>query len=291
MDHRDEIREFLTTRRGALTPQEAGLPVFGGTRRVPGLRREEVAMLAGVSVDYYTRMERGSLAGVSDSVLEALCSGLRLDDVERQHLFDLARASGPRADAVRRRRRTRPVVRPSVQRLLDAMGGAPAFVQTARGDVLAANALGRALYAPMFEDAAGATPNHARFIFLCPAARAFYVDWPTVTNDCVATLRTEAGRDPYDRDLSDLVGELSTRSEDFRVRWAKHNVHLHRTGVKRFLHPVVGELSLTFEILGLAADADLAMLTYTAEPGSRSDEALTLLGSWSAPDAEPLPRG
>jgi transcriptional regulator with XRE-family HTH domain len=285
MDQRDAIREFLTTRRAAITPQEAGLPVFGGARRVPGLRREEVAMLAGVSVDYYTRMERGNLAGVSESVLEALCAGLRLDDVERQHLFDLARAASPGSGRRQQRRRARPSVRPSVERLLDAMAGAPAFVQTARGDVLAANPLGRALYAPMFDAAGDDTPNHSRFIFLSPASREFYVDWDRIADDSVAILRTEAGRDPYDRDLSDLVGELSTRSDDFRTRWAKHNVHIHRTGLKRFRHPVVGELHLTFEILGLAADQDLTILTYTTEAGSRSEEALRLLGSWSAEPA------
>ena len=278
MDTKSEIREFLTSRRAKITPEEAGITAYG-ERRVPGLRREEVAVLAGVSVDYYTRMERGNLRGVSESVLEALARGLQLDDAERAHLFDLARAAQPAAPRPRRRAQQR--VRPSVQRLIDAMTDAPALVQNGRLDILADNRLGRALYSELYVDPVRPV-NHARFVFLSPRAPDFYRDWNRAANDTVAILRTEAGRDPYNRDLSDLVGELSTQSEEFRTRWAAHNVRIHRTGVKEVHHPVVGDLSLTYEMLELSADSGLAILTYTAEPGSKSHEALSLLGSWAA---------
>jgi transcriptional regulator with XRE-family HTH domain len=275
---RSEIREFLTSRRARLTPDQVGLTAYG-PRRVPGLRREEVAVLAGVSVPYYTRLERGDLSGVSEGVLEALAGALQLDDAERAHLFDLARAAGPMA---KRRRRSAPKrIRPSVQRLLDAITGAPALVQNGRLDVLAANQLGRALYSELFRDPARPV-NHARFTFLNPSAHDLYPDWDRGANDGVALLRAEAGRHPYDRDLTDLIGELSTRSDEFRVRWAAHDVRLHQTGAKRFHHPVVGDLTLTFEMMELAADPGLNLLTYTAEPGSKSEEALNLLGSWAA---------
>jgi transcriptional regulator with XRE-family HTH domain len=278
VDTKSEIREFLTSRRARITPDQAGLTVYG-PRRVTGLRREEVAVLAGVSVDYYVRMERGNLGGVSESVLEALARGLQLDDAERAHLYDLARAAQPAAP--KRRRRAPYRIRPSVQLLIDAMTGAPALVQNGRLDILSANALGRAPYSELYVDPVRPV-NHARFIFLSPRAPDFYGDWERAANDTVAILRTAAGRDPYDRDLSDLVGELSTRSEEFRTRWAAHNVRIHRTGVKDFHHPEVGDLSLTYEMLDLAADSGLVILTYTAEPGSKSDEALNLLGSWAA---------
>ena len=217
MDARSEIREFLTSRRARITPEQAGLTAFG-SRRVPGLRREEVAVLAGVSVPYYTRLERGDMAGVSESVLDALSRALRLDDAERGHLFDLARAVQPTATP-RRRRPARQPIRPSVQHILDAITGAAAFVRNDRLDVLAANALGYALYSEMFTGP-GRPANAARFIFLDPRAREFYPDWNKAANDTVAVLRASAGRDPYDRCLSDLVGELSTESDEFRARWA-----------------------------------------------------------------------
>ncbi len=278
MDAKSEIREFLTSRRARLTPDEVGLTSYG-PRRVPGLRREEVAVLAGVSVPYYTRLERGNLSGVSESVLEALTRALQLDEAERAHLFDLARAAQPTTPARRRPRRER--IRPSVQRMLDAITGAPAAVLNGRLDMLATNTLARALYSEMYVDPVRPV-NHARFVFLSPRAADFYGDWERAADDTVAILRTEAGRDPYDRDLSDLVGELSTRSEAFRTRWAAHNVRIHRTGTKAFHHPVVGDLALTYEMLELSADSGLAVLTYTAEPGSKSAEALDLLGSWTA---------
>jgi transcriptional regulator with XRE-family HTH domain len=285
MDTRSEIREFLTIRRARITPEQAGLRTFGnGPRRVAGLRREEVALLAGVSVDYYTRLERGNAAGVSATVLDALATALQLDDTERRHLFDLARAMQP-ADS-RPRRRARRQIRPAVQQMLDAIAGAPAFVRNGRLDILGTNALGRALYAQHF-DSHAQPPNTARYIFLDDRAETFYADWKTVAADVVAVLRAEAGRDPYDRDLSDLVGELSTRSELFRTLWAAHNVRTHDTGTKRIRHPLVGELSLSFEAMQLVADPGLTMWVYFADSGSRSEQALNLLASWAAtPDQE-----
>ncbi|MFC5744343.1 helix-turn-helix domain-containing protein [Actinomadura rugatobispora] len=281
MDNRSAIREFLTSRRARISPQQAGLPSYG-TRRVPGLRRAEVAQLAGVSVEYYSRLERGNLAGASDSVLDALARALRLNDEERTHLEDLARSAGP---GPRRRRRPAPAtVRPGVQRLLDSMTDAPAFVMNGRGDVLATNALGRALYAPMVDAARGATPNHARFIFLDPRSHDFWGDWERAADDTVALLQAQAGRDPYDKNLTDLVGELSTRSDDFRTRWARHDVRQHHQGAKPFHHPVVGDLHLTYESLDLAAD-NLTLVAYGTEPGSDSEEKLRVLASWAAAEA------
>lgn len=278
-DVRSEVREFLASRRARITPERAGLPVYGGNRRVPGLRRAEVAMIAGVSPDYYVRLERGNLSGVSESVLDALARALQLDEAERTYLFDLARA----ANATPRTRRRPAVqrVRPGVQQLLDAMTDAPAFVRNGRLDVLAANRLGYALYAPVFDNPARPA-NLARFAFLDPRATEFYPDWEGAANTTVALLRTEAGRDPYDKALTDLVGELATRSDDFRVRWAAHNVRLHQTGVKQFRHPVVGDLSLAFEAMPLPADPGLTMTAYSAEPGSAYQDALRLLASWAA---------
>jgi transcriptional regulator with XRE-family HTH domain len=285
MDTRNEIREFLRSRRARITPDHAGLRTYGGgRRRVPGLRREEVALLAGVSVDYYTRLERGNASGVSETVLEALARALQLDDAERAHLFDLARAT--QTSTSPRRRRAKQRIRPSVQHMLDAMAGVPAFVRNGRLDILGANRLGRALYSAHF-DSPAQPPNTARFVFLDDHATTFYTDWDRVAHDVVAILRAEAGRDPYDRELSDLIGELSTRSEPFRTLWAAHNVRAHDTGVKRFDHPLIGKLTVNFEAMELVADPGLTMFVYTAEPGSKSEQALNLLASWTAtPDEE-----
>jgi transcriptional regulator with XRE-family HTH domain len=284
VDAKSEIREFLTSRRGRITPEQAGLPWYGGNRRVPGLRREEVALLAGVSVDYYTRLERGNLSGVSETVLEAVARALRLDDVERGHLFHLAWATHTPTG---RRRRTPQRIRPSVQHLLDAMIGIPAFVRNDRLDILAANRLGRAFYSQHF-DSPHQPVNSARFAFLDPRAPSFYLDWQSIAKDMVAVLHEAAGRDPYDRELSDLVGELSTRSETFRTLWAAQHVRRHDTGVKAVHHPLVGEVTFTYESMELAADPGLTMFVYTAEPGSKSEQALNLLASWVAtPDQEP----
>ena len=277
MDTKTEVRDFLTSRRAKITPEQAGLTSYG-TRQVPGLRREEVATLAGVSVDYYNRMERGNLAGVSDGVLDAVAGALRLDEAERAHLFDLARASRDRATDQRHRPATR-TVRPVVEWMVDAMTGAAAFAVNSRQDILAANHLGRAFYAPVFES--GATPNMARFTYLDPRARDFFIDWNRTARECVAALRTQAGRDPLDRDLAGLIGELSTRSEEFAALWATHDVRLHRKTEKRFHHPVVGELTLRYERLTVDGDRGLEIYAYLAEPGSPSAQALTFLASYS----------
>ncbi|HTZ05777.1 MAG TPA: helix-turn-helix transcriptional regulator [Gaiellaceae bacterium] len=280
MDAKSEIREFLTSRRARITPEQAGLPWYGENRRVPGLRREEVALLAGVSVDYYTRLERGNVSGVSETVLEALARALQLDDVERAHLFSLVRAQNASAPP-RRRRAARQKIRPSVRLMLDAMTGAPGFVRNDRLDLLAANRLGRALYSQHFDSPHGPA-NTARFAFLDPRAQSFYLEWERVAHDIVALLHATAGRSPHDRELSELVGQLSMQSETFRTLWAAHDVWRHDTGTKRLHHPLVGDLSLTYESLEVAADPGLTMFVYTAEPGTKSEEALRLLGSWAA---------
>jgi transcriptional regulator with XRE-family HTH domain len=279
VDTRKEISEFLTSRRGRITPELAGLTSYG-SRRVPGLRREEVAVLAGVSVPYYTRLERGDMSGASEGVLEALARALQLDDAERAHLFDLARAAQP-AGRRPRRRLAKPRIRPEVQWTLDAITGAAAYVGNDRLEILAANDLGRALFSEIYAMAAQ-PPNHARFVFLDPRAEAFYPDWERAARETAAILRAAAGRDPHDREISMLVGELATQSEAFRTHWAAHDVRFHATAVKTLNHPVVGELSLSFNRLDIAADPGLTMFTYAAEPGSRSEEALNLLGSWAA---------
>ncbi|OPG08781.1 helix-turn-helix transcriptional regulator [Microbispora sp. GKU 823] len=296
MDNREEVREFLVSRRAKITPERAGLPA-GTRRRVPGLRRSEVAALADVSVEYYAKLERGNLAGVSPSVLEAVARALQLDDAERAHLLNLAQAAdGSDALARPRQRATRQwAPHRSLQWTLDAVTAGPAFVRNGRMDLLAANRLARAFYCDMY--ATGQRPpNLARYTFLDPSSRRFYPDWDLAADMTVAILRTEAGRDPHDKDLHDLVGELSTRSDAFRTRWGAHNVRHHGTGVKRFNHPVVGDLTLAYEGLEMAAAPGLTLTVYTAEPGSPSEEGLCLLASWAATQeagsrTQPLPSG
>jgi transcriptional regulator with XRE-family HTH domain len=280
MNAANDIAEFLVSRRAKIAPEQAGLPSYG-QRRVPGLRREEVASLAGVSADYYRRLERGQVSGASELVLDALARALQLDDAERTHLFDLARAASPVAS--KRSRPPKMRVRPMVQRLLGQIE-APAIVSTVCGDYLAANVLGRALYSPVF-DSREQPANSGRFTFLDPAAREFYPEWERLASELVASLRSQAGRNPHDRHLQDLIGELSTRSEEFRVRWAAHNVRFHRTGSKRLQHPIVGALELSYETLTLDADDGLRLALYTAEAGSASQQALDLLASWTATPA------
>ena len=274
-----EIRDFLTSRRARITPEDVGITSFG-QRRVPGLRRQEVATLAGLSVEYYNRLERGNLGGASETVLDALADALRLDDAERAHLFDLARASQPASR--RARRATTSNVRPTVQWMLDSMTTAAAFASNGHLDVLSANQLGRALYPPMFRDGPRSA-NWARFVFLNREAHEIYTDWDRAAKETVALLRLQAGGNPYDRALTDLIGELATKSEEFRVLWAAHNVRLHTKGVKRLNHPIVGELELHYDRLDLTAD-HLMLFVYTAEPGTRSAESLALLASWAASD-------
>ena len=285
-DNRVELGEFLASRRARITPDQVGLPVYdAGKRRVPGLRRQEVATLAGLSIDYYTQLERGKAGGVSEAVLDAIARALQLDEAERAHLADLHRsiATGPARARPRTRRSS--TVRPMVQRLLDAMT-VPAIVGNARQDLVAANALGYAFYAPLYPDPQHPDPsvpvNFVRFCFLDPQAHEFYPDWDFMADVAVNNLRTEAGRDPYDRGISDLVGELSTRSEEFRVRWAKHNVRLHQTGTKRFHHPVVGDIEVGYETMPIPADPGLVLTVYSPEPATPSADALSLLASWTA---------
>ncbi len=277
-----EVQQFLTSRRAKVTPEMAGLPSWDGTRRrVPGLRREEVATLAGVSADYYKRLERGNLTGVSDSVLEAIARALHLDDAERDHLYDLADVANPTPRS-RRVPPAPPRVRDSVKFLLDAISEAPAFVRNERRDILAANHLGRALYAQMYDDTSR-PPNTARFIFLDPRAHDFYWDWDLAANNVVAILRTAHGRRRHDPDLDDLVGELTNNSQEFRTRWTAHDVRHHYTGTKRYHHPVIGDIELLFEALPIGPDQGLTLMVYPAAPGTPAAHALRLLASWSLP--------
>ncbi len=285
IDLRTEIKEFLSSRRARLTPERAGLPVYGGNRRVKGLRREEVALLAGVSVDYYVRMERGSLTGASDGVLDALASALHLDEAERDHLFHLARQS--RAPGGPRRRRPAVTVRPALHQVLAAITDAPAWICNGRYDVLAMNQLARALYSPVLADMRRPA-NTARFVYLEPeAARTFFVDYDRIVCDVAAKLRMEAGRNPHDEDLIALVGELATSSELFRQRWASQDVRFHRSGRKRVHHPVVGRLDLDVESMELPADSGLLLTVYTAQAGTATADGLALLASWAASQEGP----
>ncbi|MFJ8794940.1 helix-turn-helix transcriptional regulator [Streptomyces sp. NPDC102462] len=278
MDEQAEVSAFLKSRRDRITPQQAGLPSYG-KRRVPGLRRGEVAQLAGMSVEYYTRLERGNLSGVSDSVLDALCNALRLDDTEHDHLYALARAANIAPARIRQRPDRKPTVRPSVLRVIEGLHDQPAYVRNNRLDILAANPLARALLCQAFEQEPA---NPCRFVFLDPRAHLFYRDWERVARDGVGVLRVEAAKNPYDRELSNLIGELSTRSDAFRTMWGAHDVHVYTDGTKRFRHPVVGDLDLVHETLELPGDAGLSITVYTADPGTPTADGLQLLASWAA---------
>ena len=260
------------SRRARVTPEQAGLYVLDGdVRRVPGLRREEVADLAGVSADYYTQLERGDADGASDGVLDAVARALRLDDAERLHLFDLARPG-----AAARVARSPGAIRPGLHQTLDAFTGGMALVRNRRWDYLAANALGRAVYGEIFDGRTG-PPNHARYVFLDERARDFFDDWPAVAHDTARILRSEAARDPHDPGPAKLVEELSATSAEFRAVWAKHDVRLPAAGRHRFHHPHAGELDLVFEAAALRADPGLTLLLATADPGSPSEAALRRL--------------
>lgn len=278
-DLRTEIKEFLGSRRARITPERAGLPAYGRNRRVAGLRREEVALLAGVSVDYYVRMERGGLTGASDGVLDAVASALQLDEAERDHLVHLARRSRASSGS---RRRPAVTVRPALQQVLDAFTDAPALICNNRYDVLAMNHPARALYSPVLADPRRPA-NTARFVYLDPeAARAFFVDYDRIACDVAAKLRMQVGRTPHDQELNALVGELSTRSALFRQRWASQDVRLHRSGSKRIHHPVVGELDLDVESMEMPAEPGLILNVYTAPAGTATADGLALLASWAA---------
>lgn len=279
MDNRNEVREFLMSRRAKVTPEQAGLTA-SGHRRVTGLRRNEVATLADVSVEYYAKIERGNLAGVSGGVLEAIARALQLDDAEREYLFELARNAHGDAMPVRRRKPKKWVARESLLQALTAITTGPAFVRNGRMDILATNPLGAAFYDHVLEGPGKG--NLARFQFLDERSHDFYPDWEGAADIVVAILRTEAGRDPRDKQLHDLIGELSTCSDEFRIRWGAHNVRRHGAGNKRFHHHLVGDLALSYEGLELTAEPGLSFLIYTAEPGSDSQERLNLLASWIA---------
>ncbi|MBD8217447.1 helix-turn-helix domain-containing protein [Microbacterium sp. CFBP 13617] len=282
MDNRSEVREFLMTRRARVSPDAAGIPA-GPNRRVEGLRRSEVAALAGVSVEYYSKLERGSIAGASAAVLDAVSRALQLSDAEHSHLLDLARnADGIPSSGRNRRRGSKPASpRNSLEWALASITDSVAVVRDQRQNIVAFNTLGKAFYSPLIGDA-GRVPNFARFQFLDPAAHDFYPDWDLFADMCVAVIRAEAGRDPHDKGIQDLVGELSTRSEVFRTLWAAHNVRTHGSGQKRFHHPVVGEVTLVYEELAITAEPGQVLLIYSAEPGSPSAERLRLLASWAA---------
>ena len=236
--------------------------------------------MAGVSVEYYARMERGALRGVSAEVLDALARVLRLDEAETDHLHALAEAADPQAVRRRGSRAEQQPFRPSLQRFIDAIT-MPVWVRDRRMGFVAANALGRALYSPLLDDPAS-RGNTARFVFLSPASREFFPDWEQGASDVVATLRAYAGQNPHDRRLTDLIGELATRSDDFRRRWASQDVWHHRSGIKRIRHPEVGDLELAYEAMSFPANPEWFMFGYTAEPGSPSEELLKLLGSLAA---------
>ncbi|GAA2089583.1 helix-turn-helix transcriptional regulator [Brevibacterium salitolerans] len=283
MDNRAEVREFLTTRRARVTPEQVGLPA-GTNRRVKGLRRSEVAALAGVSIEYYTRLERGAISGASPEVLDSLAKALQLDDAERAHLFDLAHAASPVARPPKRRSAKGWRPHPGLQWALDAVTAGPAFVRNGRMDLLAVNPLARAFYTELYE-MPGQRPNIARHAFLDERALAFYPDWEGFADITVAILRTEAARDPHNKELHDLIGELSTRSLEFRTRWGAHNVRHHGSGFKSFHHPVVGDLTLAYEGMEMEAERGLTLTIYTAEPGSASAERMRLLASWAASES------
>ncbi|MBC2640854.1 MULTISPECIES: helix-turn-helix domain-containing protein [unclassified Rhodococcus (in: high G+C Gram-positive bacteria)] len=281
MDIAKDLKEFLMTRRAKITPEQVGLPP-GRRRRVPGLRREEVAQLAGVSIEYYTQIERGNVAGVSDDVLHSVARALRLTEEETAHLFDLVRAAG----SARSPRRVDRTIPDGVQALIDGMVDSPAVVLNGHLDIVAANPLGRTLYAPVFARATG-VPNLVRFIFFDPHADDVFPEWNTAADDAVALLRVEAAHSPHSTVVTGLVGELATRSEEFRTRWAAHDVKAHRHGVKQFRHPDVGDLSLTFNVFDITGAAGLSLVGYTAEPQSPSEQALRLLAVVTATDRAP----
>jgi transcriptional regulator with XRE-family HTH domain len=279
MQSGNELREFLVSRRARISPEQAKLPAYGGNRRVAGLRREEVAMLAGVSVDYYTKLERGAVGAVSEAVLDAVARALQLTPTERDHLFHL---TGTAASLRNVSRPVRALVRPAVQRILDGLSESPAFVGTVTRGLIAANALGRATYSPLYEDAPDGIPNTARYTFLNPTAKDFFIEWDIAAANLVANLRREVGTDPLNRELQQLVDDLNHGSAAFRTLWRSHDVRTHDAGFKSIHHPVVGDLHLTFEAMPLPADPGQNLIIYGAEPGSETADRLRLLASWNA---------
>ncbi|SDM96424.1 Helix-turn-helix domain-containing protein [Streptomyces sp. cf386] len=277
LDRRAELSEFLRTRRARLKPEDVGLPDFGRHRRVPGLRREELAQLAGVSVAYYTRLEQGNGRNVSAEVLDAIARALRLSDAEHAHLTHLAKPKQHKKKPT-----TRPEqVRPALAQLLDSIDGVPAYISGRRSDILAWNRMAAAVFGDWAELPVQER-NWARLVFLKPEYRELFVEWDQKASDMVSYLRMDAGCHPDDPRLSALVGELSVKSEEFRRLWATHDVKEKSYGVKHIRHPLVGELTLNFESFRLSDGSEQSLITYHAEPGSPSAEALRLLASWGA---------
>ena len=281
MKNPEELRDFLMTRRARITPEQVGL-VSHGTRRVPGLRREEVAMAAGVSTDYYARLEKGKVVNPSDSVLDAVSRVLDLDEAEHIHLYDLVRATCRRTGATARTRPGGPVPRPSLQWMVDSMTDAVAVVGNPYLGITAMNHLARAMFSPMLDTVTDGRANFSRFAFLEPTARDFYADWESAARTCVALLRMALGRQPHQRELQALVGELSTHSAEFRTMWAAHEVRLHHSGTKAFNHPEVGVVELMYHSVELPSDPGHTLTIYNAIPGTPSADALKLLSSWAA---------
>ncbi|MFD8762779.1 helix-turn-helix transcriptional regulator [Streptomyces mirabilis] len=280
-----DLREFLRTRRARITPEQAGLPPHPGVRRVPGLRREEVAQLAGVSVDYYIRLERGRSTSVSESVLEAVARVLQLDDTERSHLFALAKPARRRPCTVAAQR-----ARTGLLRALDNITDVPALLLGHRLDVLASNHLIRALY-PDFETLPAGEQNMARYMFLNPAARDLYSNyWVETAREIVGMLHLYTSHHPHDSRLAQLVGDLSRNDPDFRRWWADHDVFRPQHGTKRYHHPLVGELTLGYEAFTPIGDPDQTLGIYTVKPGSPSEDALRMLASWNIDTASITPR-
>lgn len=283
MDPRIEINSFLTSRRAKLTPDQAGVPQFGGARRVTGLRREEVAHLAGVSTDYYARLERGKISGASREVLEAIARALQLDSDEHEHLLNLVAITQRRTP--RKKTSNRTTVRPGIQRVLDSIT-TPAFVQNPRLDRIGSNQPGRALYS-LPADGSQDKFNYAHYLFLDPRASRFHRDFENAKHNVVALLHAATSHDPYDKELIEVIGTLSTQSEEFRSLWASHDIFRYRSGAKLLTHSGIGDLEFGYESFELSTDPGLVMLVYTIEPGSPTAEAMGLLSSWST-DAELL---
>lgn len=278
---RSELADFLSTRRARIAPAVVGLTGDVARRRVPGLRREELAALAGVSVDYYTRLEQGRSRSASIDVLDALATALQLNDAERDHLHHLGRPAPAKRQSRPRPQRVHPTTLTLLERLDDTV--TPAFVLGRRLDVLAHNRLAGALIAE-FRTLPAPQRNQARFVFLDPHARELYTDWQQVALDTVAMLRHDAGRHPDDPKLSALIGELSINSEEFGKWWPRHDVQRRTTGTKGYHHPVVGELTVQYQALTPSGDEDQVLIVYTTEPGSASDTALRLLATWHDPE-------
>jgi hypothetical protein len=275
----DEITPFLKARRAALDPAELGLPNGVTRRRVNGLRREEVAQLAGISVDYYTRIEQGRASAISDAVLDAIARALRLTEHEHTYLRNIT-APGRRAAPGACAPAARPTVRPQIQELLDTMGDCvPAMVVGPGTDILAWNRLVKSVYSMDFDTMPEQELNSARIVFLNPLARSLYPDWAHIAEDCVSSLRADAGRYPEHGRAYRLMCELRDASPEFRRLWEHQDVRDRLHGVKRLVHPEVGELVLTYEAFDLPTDPGQRLCTYTAPAGSETEEKLRDLGT------------